>query len=324
MERAADLLRTGELVGMPTETVYGLAANALDAAAVASIFTAKERPSWDPLIVHISSVEMLHRVTRQVSPRALRLMEAFWPGPLTLLLPRHEALPTAVSAGRDLVGVRMPQHPVALRLIQTADLPLAAPSANRFGHISPTTAQHVLDDLDGRVAAVLDAGACAIGLESTVLDPETEPMVIYRPGAISAEALAAAAGVPVVRHSAAESEAPPQSLPSPGVGMRHYAPRARLSLAGATNDDLQRLADENGGDRSAVLLPRPWQLQGFTGTVAPWGDWADAASLSRELYRCLRTADAAGVETILCPLPEERGDLAAALRDRLQKAARRR
>src|ERR1039458_7360155 len=181
--RAAEILRAGGLVALPTETVYGLGANALDAAAVERIFEAKQRPAWDPVIVHISDLAMLDGLVGEVPAAARKLMEAFWPGPLTLLLPRSAAVPDAVTAGRALVGVRMPAHPVALELIRRAGVPVAAPSANRFGHISPTTALHVLADLDGRIDAVLDGGPTRVGLESTVLDVAAR--AIYRPGAVT-------------------------------------------------------------------------------------------------------------------------------------------
>jgi L-threonylcarbamoyladenylate synthase len=168
--RAAHILRSGGTVAFPTETVYGLGANALDADAIEEIFLAKERPHWDPLIVHVSDRIMLDRVGI-VTPQAERLIDAFWPGPLTLLLERTSLIPDAVTAGRPLVGVRMPAHPIALALIAAAAVPIAAPSANRFGRISPTTAVHVLEDLDHRIDAVLDGGPTRVGLESTVLDP---------------------------------------------------------------------------------------------------------------------------------------------------------
>src|ERR1019366_6635068 len=167
---AATILRAGRLVAMPTETVYGLGANALDAAAVARIFAAKQRPAWDPVIVHIASETMLEELTTEIPDTARKLIAAFWPGPLTLLLPRTAKVPDAVTAGRPLVGVRMPAHPVAFELINQAGVPVAAPSANTFGHISPTTAAHVLQDLDGRIDVVLDAGPTEHGVESTVLE----------------------------------------------------------------------------------------------------------------------------------------------------------
>src|SRR5579875_1457140 len=172
--RAAEMLRAGGTVAFPTETVYGLGANALDAAAVAGIFEAKQRPAWDPLIVHVSSLEMLDQVAENFCDNAQRLAEVFWPGPLTMLLPRRPVVPDAVTAGRPLVGVRMPSHPVALALIEAAGVPIAAPSANSFGRISPTTAQHVAEDLDGRIDAILDGGETIHGVESTVIEPRTD------------------------------------------------------------------------------------------------------------------------------------------------------
>jgi L-threonylcarbamoyladenylate synthase len=329
--RAAEILRHGGLVAMPTETVYGLGVNALDPAAVARIFHAKDRPSWDPIIVHIAGLPvdnpMLHALVAAVPDAARRLIEAFWPGPLTLLLPRSSAVPDAVTADRPLVGIRMPAHPVAARLIALAGLPVAAPSANRFGHISPTTAQHVLHDLNGRIDAILDAGPTQHGLESTVLDPNSDPMVIYRPGAITAEQIAAVAG-PVVLHRPAESAAtaPPEALPSPGVGRRHYAPRAQLILIDAPFADLPaqlaRAAAEHSGQRIGLLLPEEFAAATINGAeIFPWGSWDAPETLAHSLYAGLRTLDAAGCAVILCPLPPAEG-LGAALHDRLRKAAR--
>ena len=226
--RAAELLRKGGTVAFPTETVYGLGANALDPEAVAKIFRAKERPSWDPVIVHICDHTMLNQVadiSPALSERTEALIAAFWPGPLTLLLPRTAAVPDSVTAGRPLVGVRMPAHPLALELIRRSGVPIAAPSANRFGRTSPTTKAHVLSDVDGRIDAVLDGGPTSVGVESTVLDVTS--MTIFRPGAVTAEMIAAVAGeVRIFQDTASQSSAatPPESLPSPGVGLRHYAP----------------------------------------------------------------------------------------------------
>ncbi len=317
---AARLLQQGRLVAMPTETVYGLAANALDPVAVERIFIAKERPHWDPLIVHVDDEAMLERVVAHVPPAARILMEAFWPGPLTLLLPRHSHLPQAVTANRELVGVRMPAHPVARALITAAGLPLAAPSANRFGHISPTTAQHVLDDLDGRIDAVLDAGPCTVGVESTVFDPMSR--VIYRQGGVSRSALEQALGASVKVFQPPTSTSTPESLPSPGVGIRHYAPSARVVLVGSELE-LRDCVTQLAGAETGVLLPDGWALPGFTGAIFPWESWADPAALARTLYAGLRTLDAAGLRTIICPLPTSSEEpLVEAIRDRLQKAAR--
>ena len=265
-------------------------------------------------------------------------MEEFWPGPLTLLLPRTPAVPDAVTAGRRLVGVRMPAHPVALELIRRAGAPVAAPSANLFGHISPTTAEHVLQDLEGRIDAVVDAGPTEHGVESTVLDPCQHPMVIYRPGAVTLEQIRSLAGpVEIYRESAALAEAAfaareerAAGLPSPGVGLRHYAPRARLILIESDHGP-DRLAEELG----AAVLAHPRQRVGVmlpAGIAAPqgvedlcifsWGRWDAPEEMARDLYAGLRELDGEGCSVILCPLPPEKG-IGRAIRDRLKKAGTR-
>ena len=230
LQQAAAILRQGGTVAFPTETVYGLGANALDADAVSRIFAAKQRPTWDPVIVHVADEEMLQQVTVNLPDAADRLIRTFWPGPLTLLVPRSSAVPPVVTAGRERVGVRMPSHAVAMELIRLAGVPIAAPSANSFGHTSPTTAQHVLDDLDGRIDAVLDSGEATHGLESTVVDVCEQPVLIYRPGVITLDQIQSVCPGAMLFKSKAAPEINPESLPSPGVGIRHYAPRATVQL----------------------------------------------------------------------------------------------
>ncbi len=322
IDRAAQILRAGGTVAFPTETVYGLGANALDTAAVDGIFMAKERPGWDPLIVHVSDEAMLLHVAEmagEVGERARRLGEAFWPGPLTMLLPRTSAVPDAVTAGRRLVGVRMPKHETAMALIRAARVPVAAPSANRFGRTSPTTAAHVLEDLDGRIDAVLDGGPTVVGVESTVVDVWEWPMVIYRPGAVTAEMIAAVAGEVRVFVAGAVSEAP-ESLPSPGVGLRHYAPRARLVLVADEASFRTEVKLLRATMRTGVMLPEGWFADGAE-VVYEWGAWSDAEELARRVFAGLRALDGAGVDVIVCPVPG-RGGVGDALRDRLEKAAR--
>jgi L-threonylcarbamoyladenylate synthase len=329
LERGAQILRAGGLVALPTETVYGLGAHALDAAAVGRIFEAKQRPAWDPVIVHIADLAMLEGlvcwegVADGVEARARRLMAAFWPGPLTLLLRRTEAVPDAVTAGRALVGVRMPAHPVALELIRRAGVPVAAPSANLFGHTSPTTAEHVLDDLDGRIDAVVDAGATGLGVESTVLDCCQSQMVIYRPGAVTAEQIRAVGGPVGLFESGELEETPREAMPSPGVGIRHYAPRARLVLVDAPLGELEARLEELvlllADERVGVMLPAEIAAPAWT-TVFAWGRWDAPEELARKLYAGLRMLDERGCTVILCPLPPAEG-IGAAIRDRLMKAA---
>jgi L-threonylcarbamoyladenylate synthase len=317
IERAAKILREGGTVAFPTETVYGLGANALDEAAIAKIFAAKGRPSWDPLIVHVSDHTMLANISISTL-NTDKLIQHFWPGPLTLLLERTEKVPDAITAGRPLVGVRMPSHPLALDLIRAAGIPIAAPSANRFGHTSPTTADHVLADLDGRIDAILDGGPTTVGVESTVLDPNQSPMLIYRPGAITPEMIERVAGPVRIFQPAATIENP-ASLPSPGVGIRHYAPRAKLILI-ASEDELHQQEDRLAGEKIGVLLPQGWTAKPST-EVFHWASWDDGEALAQRLFAGLRDLDTRGVTTILCPLPEASG-VGLAIRDRLEKAAR--
>jgi L-threonylcarbamoyladenylate synthase len=329
LDHAAAILRGGGLVALPTETVYGLGANALDAEAVQSIFAAKRRPSWDPIIVHIAPLDrldaMLEGLVKDVPEAAQRLMHAFWPGPLTLLLPRSAAVPNVVTAGRPLVGIRMPSHPVALELIRRAGVPIAAPSANVFGHTSPTTAAHVLEDLDGRIDAVIDAGPTIHGVESTVLDPNQTPMAIYRPGAITAEQIGDVAGQVTLFGGGEEPiEAPTGPLASPGLGLRHYAPRARLvlveSAANQLGRELTRAAAGLPDERVGIMLPAEVAPPPEGWEIYSWGSWRAPEELARNLYAGLRALDARGCSVIVCPVPQGEG-IGTAIRDRLRKAA---
>jgi L-threonylcarbamoyladenylate synthase len=326
LEQAAEILRAGGLVALPTETVYGLGANALDAEAVARIFAAKQRPRWDPVIVHIADESMVDALVERVPEAARKLMAAFWPGPLTLLLPRSAAIPDAVTAGRALVGVRMPAHPVALEVIRRAGVPVAAPSANLFSHTSPTSAAHVLADLDGRIDAIVDAGPCAYGVESTVLDPCQTPMMIYRPGAVTREQIAEVGGaVELYQASGPLTETPPEALPSPGVGLRHYAPEARLLLMEGELEGLAtRLAEavlELAGERVGVMLPAEVVAPLGAAALFHWGRWTTPEELAQKLYAGLRELDGQGCTVILCPVPPD-GGIGAAIGDRLHKAGK--
>ena len=329
IEQAAAILRRGGTVAFPTETVYGLGAHALDRAAVAAIFAAKQRPAWDPLIVHVAEPGSISELVREVTQPAKLWMEDFWPGPLTLLLEKQAHVPDEVTAGRSRVGVRVPRHPVARALLRAAGIPVAAPSANLFGHVSPTTAAHVLADLDGRIDAVLDGGLCEHGLESTVVDAAADPCVVYRPGAVSLEQLAAVwPGVVAYQESGLPEGKSPESLPSPGVGIRHYAPRAQVILIEYGDRQAERLgevlAEISGNARVGVLLP-----EGFSpGLMLPanaercaWGVWNEPESMASSLFAGLRHLDAMGVASILCPVPTAAG-IGSAIRDRLYKAAR--
>lgn len=324
--QAAEILRGGGTVAFPTETVYGLGANALDAAAVERIFAAKERPSWDPVIVHVGETAMLERVAAEIPENARALMDAFWPGPLTLLLPKHAAVPERVTAGRDRVGVRMPAHPVALALLRAAGVPVAAPSANRFGRTSATTAEHVAEDLEGRIDAILDGGETTHGVESTVVDVREEGCRIYRPGVVTLEQIRAVCGGTVSIAGGESAHEDPSA--SPGMGLRHYAPRARLALVDGEGVAQQAAFAgvarglEEAGDVVGLMIPDGFP-QGATGAkVFAWGRWDDAEQLAQRLFAGLRWLDAAGATAIVCPMPAAEG-IGVAIRDRLLKAARR-
>lgn len=327
--QAAGILRRGGLVAMPTETVYGLAANALDAAAVERIFEAKQRPKWDPLIIHIGNAAMLPLVAEEVPQRIKDLTSKFWPGPLTVLLPRSNKIPLVVTAGRANVAVRMPAHPVAQALIRAADLPLAAPSANLFGHTSPTSAEHVLRDLDGRIDAVLDAGESQVGVESTVLDALRDPPLLLRPGGVTLEQLEAILG-PIEIYSAPDNQ-PPEALASPGLAAKHYAPSAKLVLVDGNETSFQdelrlRVQYAKGsGEYVGAMAPEGWLIPELIergGLVLyDWGTWGRWDLLAQRLFAGLRYLDKPGVAIIVCPLPNAEG-IGLALRDRLLKAAK--
>jgi L-threonylcarbamoyladenylate synthase len=318
LSQAAEILRRGGTVAFPTETVYGLGANALDHAAVQAIFEAKQRPAWDPLIVHVANQDQLHMVAVDIPPDGRGLMEAFWPGPLTLLLQKSPRVPPIVTAGRPRVGVRMPCHPVARRLIELADRPVAAPSANSFGRTSPTRAAFVLEDLDGKIDALIDSGETTLGLESTVVDVCSQPPILYRPGMVTFEQVQALCPSLVAYENGA---AAPQA--SPGLGLRHYSPRARLILLQpAELDNLLPLAARLQAAGETVGLMLPAALASKTSyLIYPWGDLQDQETLARRLFAGLRELDAAGATVIVCPLPEDYG-LGVAIRDRLFRAAR--
>ena len=307
---AAEILRRGGLVAFPTETVYGLGANALDARAVEKIFAAKQRPHWDPVIVHVADVAGARRLTLAWPEAAERLAEAFWPGPLTMLLPRNAQIPDVCTAGREKAGLRLPSHPVAMALIAAAGVPVAAPSANRFGHTSPTTAGHVLADLEGRIDAILDAGACEVGVESTVIDPTVDPPIIYRPGGITPEQIRHVLGrVVVAEHKIARDGASDCRRSPAGVAGISRSWNSALCAASTTDSGgepgrTQPCAGAQARSHQVgVLLPKEWSVAGLHVTTLPWGSWSDPKSLARDLYLQLRALDDRGVDVIVCPMP---------------------
>ena len=315
IERAVALLQAGELVALPTETVYGLGADASNPDALAKIFRAKGRPADHPLIVHLPGDDHLDRWASDIPDLAWELAEQFWPGPLTLILKRHPRVPDAVTGGQDTVGLRVPGHPVALELLRAFAAAggsggIAAPSANRFGRISPTTAQHVRDDLGDAVPLVLDGGPCRVGIESTIVDLSREQPVILRPGVISAEALALVLGTPPAAETAGRA-APRVS----GSLEAHYAPRTPMKMLAA--DALaEEIATQAAAGKQLALLSR-YRPAGQLKQWIPAG--LDARAYGHDLYANLRQLDAAGADLILVESVAADGDWAAVF-DRLRRA----
>jgi len=322
IREAAAILRSGGLVGLPTETVYGLGAHALDARAVRAIFEAKGRPADDPVIVHLANAAQLEGVAVS-NPRARQLAECFWPGPLTLILPKRSEVPSEVTAGLGSVGVRVPSHPVAQSILAVADLPIAAPSANLFGRPSPTTARHVLDDLDGRIDAVVDGGPTQVGLESTIVDVSREPARLLRPGGLPAEAIEAVLGarLDIVTRSREGAQL------APGMLAVHYAPRTPLTLISGSRqrERLLRSIEEALARHQRVgVLALADDVGSLPDGVAVEvvGEWAKPEGSASRLFEALRRLDSQGLDALFArELAEPDKGLGRALSDRLRRAA---
>jgi L-threonylcarbamoyladenylate synthase len=320
----ADVLRRGGLVAFPTETVYGLGANALNAAAVDGIFAAKERPASDPIIVHLYALEQLEQVAIDVPKLAYELAARFWPGPLTMVLKRAEAVPPNVSAGRPTVAVRMPDHPIAEALLRAADLPVAAPSANRFARPSATTAAHVLEDLGGRIDVVLDGGPTFIGLESTVLDLTRETPTVLRPGGVILEELREV--IPNVQVVSKYLEVNQEGIEGPGMLLKHYSPRAELLLFSgpypqvirAMRARAQALIEQGAHIGILVIDAEMPYFENLSVQLMPIGN--APSGVAHNLFRAMRELDAKGVDAILVHDFGPTG-MGAAINDRLRRAA---
>jgi len=313
LSQAAEALQHGKLVGMPTETVYGLAGNALDSGSVAAIFEAKQRPTFDPLIVHVATLEEAWEITDAVPDLGKRLAEAFWPGPLTLVLPRKPGLPDLLSAGLDTIAVRVPSHPVARALIKKAGFPLAAPSANRFGRISPTQADHVISELSDSalVAGVVDAGPCEKGVESTVIGfGEQGEVLVYRLGALPLEQIQDVVEELTVVTSPIESETHAEQ--APGMLKSHYAPRTPLILL-EEGDPVPDVEGKTGWMRfdQKLEVPGPQEL------LSEQGDLSEAAG---RLFASMRALDDLDLDQLVAWKVPEQG-LGRAINDRLSRAA---
>ena len=325
LAQLADILRRGGLVAFPTETVYGLGANGLDERAVAGIYRAKGRPADNPLILHISDRCGVDKLARTIPPNARVLMETYWPGPLTVVLKRTRAVPDIITAGLDTVAIRLPASRVACELIQLAGVPIAAPSANTSGRPSPTNAQDVLADMDGRIAAILDAGPCDIGVESTVVDCTTPVPTILRPGGITLESLRATLGEVELDAALRDLE---HGVPrAPGMKYTHYAPAAPMTLVegeprqrAAKIRQLVATALADGQRTGAVVSAETAICLPPETLLAVYGSWQEPEAIAANLYSVLRKFDAAPVDIIFAEGTREEG-LGLAVMNRLRKAA---
>lgn len=322
IERGAQILREGGLVAFPTETVYGLGANALDGRAVKSIFEAKGRPGDNPLIVHISALSQLDGlIAGEMPDMARRLAQAYWPGPLTMIFPKGEKVPSAVTAGLDTVAVRFPNHPAALALIEASGLPIAAPSANRSGRPSPTAAAHVLEDMDGRIPLILDGGPCGVGLESTVADVTGDIPRVLRPGGVTPEMLAEVAGAVEVDGAVLRPLREGEKVRSPGMKYRHYAPQGALTIVEGEPEKVAqsicRMYDEAGEGAYVLALAAHTALYGKRRVLSLGENVGEAAS---RLFDALRQLDSLGAKVIFSEAVAAEG-LGLAVMNRLGRAA---
>lgn len=316
---SAEILKAGGIIGMPTETVYGLAGNALSEETVDKIFLAKGRPSDNPLIVHISNMESWKELVGELPETAIALGEKFWPGPLTIILPKSEKVPQRICGTLSTVAVRMPKHKVALELIEKAGFPLAAPSANTSGKPSPTTAKHVMDDLSGKIDAVLDGGECNIGVESTVLSLATEVPVIYRPGAITAQMLTEVLGEVEISQTVFAPLKEGEKVLSPGTKYKHYSPKGQVILVKGSFKSFLSYVNENASEQDSVLC-FDGEGENFSIPVVTYGKKNDPSSQAKHIFDALRKLDEMGSEKIFARMPDESG-VGLAVFNRLARAA---
>ena len=317
---AAAILRRGGLLGIPTETVYGLGADALNEDAVSRIFLAKGRPQDNPLIIHVPDASWLERYCRDVPPAAYRLAERFWPGPLTIILPRRDIVPLQTTGGLETVGVRCPNHPVTLAIIEAADVPIAAPSGNTSGRPSPTTAAHMIEDMDGRIDGIVDGGPCTVGVESTIIDLTVTPPRLLRPGGLPLESLRQVLGEGAVDKAVTGLLSAGERPRAPGMKYRHYAPHAPVTVVTGEPERsarrIQGLLSDTAGvicfDEYAPLFPGH--------IIHKLGPAADKSAQARHVFDALRTFDGTDVTEIFAQCPDD-GGLGLAVANRLKKAA---
>ena len=318
--QAADILRRGGLLGIPTETVYGLGANGLDPAAVGRIFEAKGRPQDNPLILHIPTAGWLERYCADVPAAAYALAERFWPGPLTIILKRRERVPDAVTAGLDTVGMRCPAHPLCREIIAAAGLPVAAPSGNTSGRPSPTTAAHMLEDMDGKIDGIVDGGPCTVGVESTIVDLTADPPRLLRPGGVTLEELRSVLGEVAVDKAVTGLLSAGEQPRAPGMKYRHYAPKAPVTVVRGDPEKGASYILAHIRPGSGVICFDEYAPRFAGHPVELLGPAGDKAEQARHVFDALRFFDGTGVEEIWAQCPDDAG-IGLAVSNRLNKAA---
>lgn len=320
IEAAAEIIRRGGLLGIPTETVYGLGANGLNTEAVTHIFEAKGRPQDNPLILHIPDVSWLTRYCRNIPPAAYRLAERFWPGPLTMILQRRSNVPNVTTGGLDTVGIRCPNHPVTLAIIEAAQVPVAAPSGNLSGRPSPTCARHMEEDMDGRIDGIVDGGPCGVGVESTIIDLTCPVPRLLRPGGLPLESLREVLGEVAVDRAVVAPLSAGERPKAPGMKYRHYAPKAPVTVVTGDSRRTARYIRRNLGEHTGVIAFSEY-VEDFPGCIVhDMGSVQDKGEQARRVFDALRTFDDTDVTAIFAQCPSEDG-LGLAIANRLKKAA---
>lgn len=324
MDEAAAILRDGGLVGIPTETVYGLGANGLNEEAVAHIFEAKGRPQDNPLILHIPDASWLERYCKDIPLTAYKLADAYWPGPMTMILRRKDIVPDAVTAGLDTVGMRCPAHPLCRAIIDAAGVPVAAPSGNTSGRPSPTTAQHMLEDMDGKIDAIVDGGPCSVGVESTIIDLTETPARLLRPGGITLEQLEAVLGEVAVDPAVTRLMGAGEQPKAPGMKYRHYAPKAPVTVVtGDPQKSAKYIASHAAPEDGIICFDEFLPLftrRSETKPVMDLGPAGDKEEQARHIFDALRSFDHTSVPAIWAQCPDATG-IGLAIANRLNKAA---
>ena len=324
IEEAAAILRDGGLLGIPTETVYGLGANGLNEEAVAHIFEAKGRPQDNPLILHIPDASWLERYCKEIPLTAYQLAKAYWPGPMTIILKRKDIVPNAVTAGLDTVGMRCPAHPLCREIIAASGVPVAAPSGNTSGRPSPTTAQHMLEDMDGKINAIVDGGPCSVGVESTIIDLTETPARLLRPGGITLEQLEAVLGEVAVDPAVTRLMGAGEQPKAPGMKYRHYAPKAPVTVVtGDPKKSAEYIAAHAGAEDGIICFDEFLPLftrRSETRPVMDLGPAEDKEEQARHIFDALRSFDHTSVPAIWAQCPDTTG-IGLAIANRLNKAA---